>query len=307
MQNAQGKGSRLFIYFLTIISIAGIAIIYLATYRYGPGLSTDAVLNLSAAWNLMRGRGFIDLYGNPMTQWPPLYASILVVLSRITGADIFQVGWHLNAIVFGLIVFCSGILFYKTYPDKPIFAYLGSMIILTCLGIIQISANIASDPLLMLFVILFLISAKNFVDTQKVIHMVLMGLLACLASFQRYAGLVLAVTGAAFLLYYYRKHLIKAFLVSAAFFACAAIPIIAWGVFHNYHVSRFLFGSYMAAIPPGNFYIFVEKFMYWFIPYSIVRIANPIGLLIAIIVILVLINRRPVYWKNWLNLLISDT
>ncbi len=307
MQRVKDRNFQLFIYFLILSSIAGVSIIYLATYRFGPGLSTDAVLNLSAAANLMRGRGFIDLYGNPMTQWPPLYAIILVVLSRITGMDIFQAGWHLNAIVFGLIVFFSGILFYKTYPQKPIYAYLGSVIILTSLGIIQISANIASDPLLLLFIVLFLVSAKNFTDTQKVIHVLLMGLLACLASFQRYAGLVLALTGSIFLLYHYRRHLIKALLVSAAFFAFAGIPIISWGIFHNYHVSGSLFGSYMTALPPENFYIFVEKFMYWFLPYSIIRIVTPIGLLIAIVVILVLVNRRPVYWKNWFNLLISDS
>ena len=307
MQNAQGKGSRFFIYFLTLISIAGVAIIYLATYRFGPGLSTDAVLNLSAAANLMHGRGFIDLYGNPMTQWPPLYASILLILSRITGMDIFIAGWHLNAIVFGLIVFFSGILFYKTYPDKPIFAYLGSTIILTCLGIIQISANIASDPLLMLFVILFLISTKNFVDTQKTIHIFWMGLFACLATFQRYAGLVIVVTGSVFLLYYFRSKLTKAFLVSAAFFIFAGGPVIGWGIFHNRPISGNLFGSYMGAVPLGNLYIFAEKFLYWFMPYSIIQIATPFGIVIAAVLILILVNRKFIYWKNWFDLLISDS
>ncbi len=307
MQKIKGKDFQLFIYFLVLSSIVGTFIVYLATYRFGPGLSTDAALNLSAAWNLMRSRGFIDLYGNPMTQWPPLYASILIILSRITGMDIFIAGWHLNAIVFGLIVFFSGILFYKTYPEKPIYAYLGSIIILTNLGIIQISANIASDPLLMLFVILFLISAKNFVNTQKAGHIFLMGLFACLATFQRYAGLVIVVTGSVFLLYYFRSRLTKAFLVGAAFFVFSGFPIIGWGIFHNLPINGNLFGDYMGAVPLGNLYIFAEKFLYWFIPYSIIRIATPFGILVVVVLILILLNRRVIYWKNWFNLLTSDS
>lgn len=307
MQKVKGKDFQLLIYLLILSSIAGASIIYLATYRFGPGLSTDAVLNLSATANIMHGRGFVDLYGTAMIQWPPLYAILLAMLSRITGVDIFLIGWHLNAIVFGLIVFFSGILFYKTYPERPIYAYLGSMIVLTSIGIIQISANIASDPLFLLFVVMFLVSAKYFIDTQKLIHLWLMALLACLASFQRYAGLALALTGSLFLLYYYRSQLVKALLRSSAFFLLSGLPIIGWGVFHNYPLSGKLFGSNQVTSPLGDLYIFIEKFLYWFLPYSIIRIATPIGLLIAIILILVLINRQPAHWKNWFNRLASDS
>jgi hypothetical protein len=301
------KNFKIFIYFLLLASIAGVCIIYLATYRFGPGLSTDATLNLSAAVNLMHGKGFVDLYGTSVIQWPPLYAFLLATLSRVTGVDVFQIGWHLNAIAFGLIVFFSGLLFYKTYPERPLYAYLGSIIVLTSLGIIQISANIASDPLFLLFVVMFLVSAKNFIDTKKSVYLWLMAILACLASFQRYAGLALALTGSLFVLYYYRNRLVKAFFQSVAFFVLSGIPIFGWGIFHNYPLSGKLFGSNQVTSPLGDLYIFIEKFLYWFFPYSIIRIATPIGLLAAIVLILVLINRQPIHWKNWFNRLVSDS
>jgi len=41
--------------------------IVIATWRYGAGVSSDAVRNLSAVDSLLAGRGFTDLNGNPLT------------------------------------------------------------------------------------------------------------------------------------------------------------------------------------------------------------------------------------------------
>ncbi len=305
MPKAKNKDFPLFIGFLLLSSIAGVCLIYLAARRWGPGLSTDAVLNLSAAANLLQGRRFLDLYGNPMTQWPPLYAAIIAVLSKVTGMDIFQVGWHLNALTFGLIIFSSGILFHETYPDRPLFAYAGTLIVLTSLGLIQIASNIASDPLFLLLVVLFLLSALRFAKTRKPAYVFLMGLLACLAPFQKYAGLVLALTGSGYLLYYYRARLTQALLGSSLFLVFSGLPIIGWGLFHNRPITGTLFGTNKVTNPLGDLYLLIEKLLYWFFPYSLIRIATPIGLLAAILIVIILINRRP-HWKNWLNRLTAD-
>jgi hypothetical protein len=117
---------------------------------------------------------------------------------------------------------------------------------------------------------------------------------------------VLALTGAGFLLYLYRSRLIKALLGSSAFLLLAGLPIIGWGLFHNYPVSGTLFGTNRVTNPLGDLYLLIEKLLYWFIPYDFIRIATPIGLFIAIVMILALIN-RPIHWKNWLNLLSAES
>ena len=53
------KHSYYSLVFLCIISIGGAYIVYLGTVRSGPGVSADATLYLSAAQNLLSGRGIV--------------------------------------------------------------------------------------------------------------------------------------------------------------------------------------------------------------------------------------------------------
>ena len=303
---SEAPGRRLiFAVYLLAWSLAGMAAIYLATYRFGAGLSTDAVNNLAAASHLLQGRGLVDVYGGPLVQWPPLYAWLLAALSLLTGADVFQVGWHLNALAFGASIFCTGLLIRHTFPDTPVFAYTGAPVIATCLGIVQISANIASDPLLLLFTVLFLIFAGRYGAQRRRRDLFWMGLAAVLGSFQRYAGLALVVAGAGALVYIHRRRLPAALARGAAFFVVAAAPIFAWGAFHNRPVTGQMFGSHLQADIPGNLYAAVEKLLYWFLPFSLIQRATPYAILGLLLVALLLLNRRG-NWSEWFRLLASD-
>lgn len=305
MQSSTTRSSLPFIVYLAAASAAGMAVIYLATYRFGAGLSTDAVLNLSAASNLLQGKGLIDIYGHPLTQWPPLYPLIIAALSFLLRADIFPVAWHLNALVFGLCIFCSGLLFRTLFPDDPVFAYLGAAVIATCLGIIQISANVASDPLLLLFAILFLLFAARYAAHRSFPDLLWTGIFACLGSLQRYAGVSLVLAGAAWLAYLYRKQPAQALLRGGLFFVIFGAPIFAWGFLHNLPATGNLFGSYLQPDVAKNLYAATLKLLYWFIPLVVIQRVTPYGILLLLLVILLLLNRAP-QWKQWFGLLTSD-
>ena len=141
----ENRNNLVFLGFLCALSIGGAALVYQATARIGPGVAGDGTMYLSVAANLLKGRGFIDLDGNALTSYPPLYPILLASVSWLTRTDIFFVGWYINIITFGLIIFFSGILFQKTYPDRMLFAYIGSIFIATSLAVIDTSASILSD------------------------------------------------------------------------------------------------------------------------------------------------------------------
>jgi len=306
MENSlRNKSSYYFLGFLCAISVAGAFLVYWATSRVGAEVSSDGLYYLSVAQNLLRGKGLVDLYGSPLVQWPPLYPATLAFISLITRTDIFLVGWYLNILIFGLIIFCSGILFQKMYPDRMILAYVGSIIIAASPELIELCSSILSDPLFLLFVVLFLLAARSFAEAPKTRYLLWMGFLACLATLDRYVGLALVIAGAAFLAYSYRRDYVRGFF-RALLFLLSGLPILLWGIFHNYPVRGRLFGSYFPPNIGGNLYITAEKILYWFFPYSVIKLATPFGLLIAILIVVMLISRPP-DWKRWLEKIISPT
>jgi hypothetical protein len=298
------KRNLYFLLFLSAVSLGAGYLVYRLTSIAGSGVSADGALYLSSAANLLKGRGLIDLNGRPLTLAPPFYPGILAFISLITRLDVYLIGWFLNILTFGLIVFFSGILFQRLYPERLLLASIGSLVVAASPALINTSASILSDPLFMLFVILFLLEAAAFAKDTKWIHLVWMGLLACLASLDRYAGLVLVLCGALFLLYFHRRRILHGLIISALFLV-SGLPLILWSIFHNYPLTGNLFGSYGAANIPGNIYSSIQKILYWFFPYSLIQIVTPFGLAAILLLILILLN-KPSNWKAWFQCIFAD-
>jgi hypothetical protein len=85
-------------------AVAGALLIWTATGRFGPALSTDSVNYLAAAMSLAEGRGFRLFTGEPLVEFPPLYPALLAAALPF-GADPPSWARVLNALAFaGLIV-----------------------------------------------------------------------------------------------------------------------------------------------------------------------------------------------------------
>ena len=102
------KRNLYFFLFLSAVSLGAAYLVYRLTSIAGSGVSADGAIYLSSAANLLKGRGLIDYYGRPLTLAPPFYPGILALLSFITRLDVYLIGWFLNILTFGLIVFFSG-------------------------------------------------------------------------------------------------------------------------------------------------------------------------------------------------------
>jgi hypothetical protein len=280
----QRPGPKLSALLAALSGLGGI-VIYLATSRMGPGVSTDSAMILSAGENLLRGRGLVDYSGFQLTQFPPLYSLILALGSALFGQDIFVVGWVLNILVFGALVWSTGWLLYEAFPEQPILAIAGSLVTLTSTSLIQISSNVASDPLFMLMVIGFLMLATAYLrsgERRCAFWAVVLTILAC---FQRYAGLALVISGSLIAAYSARHDLRRAAIEAGVFAVLTGVPIFAWGYLHNAPVNGTVFGGRLPAVPALNFTTGAEKVLYWFIPYRIITSVGTVYLLGAILLI----------------------
>lgn len=98
---------------LAVLAIIGVAGVLVATSQYDAGLSPDSVGYISVARSLASGQGFQTWLGAPMTAWPPLYPFLLSLPMVTLGIDPLSNAHVLNAILFGLIIYFSGVLIYR--------------------------------------------------------------------------------------------------------------------------------------------------------------------------------------------------
>ena len=283
------KPKVLFLFYLGALSIVGMAVVYAATSRMGPGVSTDSAMILSTAENVLRGRGLVDYTGTELTQFPPLYSLILTLGSLLLRQDVFVVGWILNVLVFGALIWLTGLYLHDTFPDQPLFAFFGSFVVMSSTSLIQISANIASDPLFLLMVLFFLMSAAACLKSGNAKWAAIAGVLTVVACFQRYAGLALVITGSLLVAYAHRARPRRALASALLFGVLTAAPIFGWGYLHNTPVNGTVFGGRLPAVPSLNFATGAEKILYWFVPFRIISAVGPLILLAAIVLVCVLL------------------
>lgn len=284
--------------FLALLAIVGSLMVWLATSSYGPGLSTDGARYLSTAENIAAGNGIIDYLALPLVNWPPLYPIILVAVNFLTGLDVFIVAQIVNILAFGVIIYLGGILFERSLPGNWVFAFVASLILATSLPLLEVSANVASDPLFLITVLLFLIVAQDFVKQPTRRNWILLAAIVITSTFLRYAGIALIFSGTVLVFFQWRSQFRKAFTEAAAFGIVAGAPLAAWALFHNLPSNGTLLGSHRPSDFIGLFIVAAEKVVGWFLPESLLRLMP--ALVIATILALVLIVRSSrARWSSW--------
>jgi hypothetical protein len=286
--------------FLIILAIAGSVLVWLATSAYGPGLSTDGARYLSTAESIAAGRGIVDYLELPLVNWPPLYPIIIAGLNLLTGLDVFVIGQIINIIAFGAIIYLGGIFFQRSLPGNWTFAVLASLVLATSLPILEVSANIASDPLFMVAVLAFLLAAQNYVKTPTRAGWLWLVGIAIVSCFLRYAGLALVITGAGIVLLTWRKSLTRALVESVSFGILAVLPIAAWAFFHNLPATGNFLGAHRPSEPIGLFVVAIEKTAGWFIPESILSFIPALAIA-AFVAAFLIVRGTKSRWIAWLQ------
>ncbi len=288
--------------YLALLSLAGLGFILLVTHKYGAGVSSDAARNLATAESLLQGKGFVDMLGGPFVLWPPLYPLLLAGLSWLTKFSVFQAGWILNVILYPLNLWLCGWLFYLIFKEKSLYAIIAGLALLFSRSTLRIYANVASEPLFITFMLIFFFAAARYLKDDSRSMLWWMFISAGLATLQRYLGVILIGVGGLVVLYKDRWRGLHRLLLPAL---TAALPIAAWGIFHNLPLSGGLFGprNFGTMLPLENINLSLTKILWWFMPLTppLDWLMNRPWILIgAFMLLLVIINKR-VHWMNWMK------
>jgi hypothetical protein len=280
-------------------------VVLAAGSTYGAGLSSDAIRIISAGQNFVEGRGLIISTGAPLIFCPPYYSILLGIISVLGHSDVFTVGMYLNILVFGAIIFFAGILFDLIKPGKPIVTILCSLVVFSSPSLIKISANVAPDPLFILYIVWFLITAVLYMRNPSPRNFSGLLVSALLAACQRYIGLSVVLAGAVVILWQQRNKPWRALRDVTIFTLLSSLPTLAYIIFHNYLGYGTLTGPRFDPLPLGNIRIAIEKLVHWFIPGSITLMT---GIWVwAGIVLILLITGFMIAWKHGRLKLLADS
>jgi hypothetical protein len=296
--------------FLLVLAIAASILCAVATSRYGAGVSSDSTKYLSVAQNLVDGNGLYDHRGLPLLSWPPLYSIVLAGLSLLTGVDVFVAGWYFNVFLFGLNVFLSGVIFYRVFPERLLYAYLASLFVFLSLSSLRMHATISSDPSYLTLTLGFLIAVDGYIQHRSYRAYASMVLFSMLAPMLRYVGLAITATAGLVILIENRKTF-RIFLRDGFVLGILSIlPIAWWLLVHNVMTHGSLWGLSSQPVDVGeNISLAFTKMLHWFVPYVnflmpiLLRPWVPLGLLALI---LVLLNwKRAEHGRAWVRSLTS--
>ncbi len=285
--------------YLTLLALAGLVFILLATAKYGAGVSSDAGRNLSTADSLLKGKGFVDFASAPFVLWPPLYPLVIAGLSLLTKWSVFQSAWYLNVVLYAVNIWLCGWLLYLIFKEKQIYAWVGALMILLSRSTLRIYANVASEPLFVTFMLIFFFAAAQYLQSKSLRALWLMFIMAGLGTFQRYLGVVLFGVGGLVVLYKENWRGVRRSILPVII---SVLPIGAWALLHNIPVSGAPFGprAYGDMFPLENISLSLTKILWWFIPrlsFLDPLLLNPWIILVSVVVLLFVINKK----SNWLE------
>jgi len=294
------KRERRYQIFLTVAALVGLVFVLSVIWKFGAGVSSDAIRNLAAADSLLAGKGFLNPVGEPFVYWPPLYPLLLAGLGWVTGLDTFVVAGYLNAVLFAVNTWLWGWLFYLTFRERPLYAVLGTLAVLFSRSMLMLSANVASEPLFMTFMILFFLAAAAYLRDGNPKARLWMFVLAGLAMLQRHPGIAFFAVGGFVVLR--REGWRGALQTLPVALACIA-PAMSWAVFRTLPLSGGLFGARRleTMLPLENMRMTLTKMMHWFVPYfrPLERLFEYAWLVVLGLILLLAIFNRKKDWLAW--------
>lgn len=282
--------------FLSVFSLAAILVGGIVTSKYGAGVASDSTKYLSVAQSLLDGNGLVDHRGLPLIAWPPLYSIIIAGLSGLTGWDVFIAAGYLNIFLLGLNLFLSGVIFYRVFHDKILYAYFAVLFVFLSNPSLRIHSVISSDPLYLTSVFALVLALDQYIRKRSYAVFMSIVLLSALAPLLRYVGLAIGATAVlVILIEHYRSPRIwlrDGFLLGAI----TILPIGWWLILRNLMTYGSMWGLASQIVDASaNLSMGLTKILHWFVPYLsflMPLLLRPWTLLVPLILLIAWLNRK---------------
>jgi hypothetical protein len=187
---------------LWLISALLFSIVLWVASPRGIGLTPDSVAYLKAVQGMINGHGFSYF----SVQWPPLYPSMLYLVSLLTGNDFFASPRLLNAFLYGTAFLLTGVLLTKLMMHKKnwVISYVFAGLICLHPVITHIYFYVLSEALFIPLVLINLIVLINYYEKINELTLkqsIFLSLLGSALISTRYAGVTLIALNVFFIVF----------------------------------------------------------------------------------------------------------
>ena len=249
-----------------LLSLSATFLVLISTAPNGIALSPDSVAYVAAARSLSDGNGLTLFDSTPLTLWPPLYPAVLSAAQLLFGLDPVDGARIVNAALFGLIVYLSGLLFRRHLASSS-FVILGLVTVFLSPALFGVSIFAWTEPLFILWTLLFLLLLDSYLKEGSTTLLIFLAIVSGLACLTRYIGVSCAVTGVA-ALFFFQKGAFRSKLPHLFLFGTISLaPLGVWAA-RNILQANTLMGDRAPARFPlyNNFYLSLISFFNWALP-----------------------------------------
>ncbi|MDE0197467.1 MAG: phospholipid carrier-dependent glycosyltransferase [Caldilineaceae bacterium] len=252
---------------LSVVLALSVALTSLvATATNGIAIAPDSVRYIAAARNMSAGNGLTLYDSSPLLLQAPLFPVVLSLIERQLGLDPTVGVRYLNAGLFGLIVYLSGLLFRRRLirPSTVIF---GMLAVSLSPVLFRLSTFALTELLFIFWTLVFLLLLESYLIERSVKLLLLLSVITSLATMTRYTGTFCAVTGVVAILYLHKGPLHSKLTHLIVYCVISAVPLGAWAA-RNFVLANTLLGHRDPSTFPlhHNLYFPLVRVLSWILP-----------------------------------------
>jgi hypothetical protein len=251
----------------SLVAAAGALLIFFATARYGVGLSPDSVGYIRTARTMLNQFKMFIKDGSQAVMMPPLYPALLALFGGIFRADPLALAHIVNALLYGMIIYLSGLLAYRYMPASRFRAPAMTLFFFASAPLFKVSVMAWSEPLFILFLVSSLLCANSYQHKKDISSLFFLAVFVAMSSITRYIGIVLIIWGA-FVIFLYAPKTFRKRLSSLVIYISISITPLGLWVMRNFLNSGTAFGPRTASQYTfwQNVSFTFNTLMKWFIP-----------------------------------------
>jgi hypothetical protein len=182
-RNDSRRGERLAA--LVVAALAGLAV-WIAGWRWGAAVSPDSTVYLSAAENLVKGRGLVAFDGHPLVAWAPLYPVLLAAFEKLGMGALGTARW-LGVLGMAAIVLAAAA-WLRRHVASPAIRLVAVAAVACSTAMLRDALFVWSEILFVLCVVTCLMDLERFCALPARATLLRAAAWAALASLTRYVG-----------------------------------------------------------------------------------------------------------------------
>ncbi|MET4142592.1 hypothetical protein [Pedobacter sp. UYP1] len=249
-----------------LVALIGFILLLIYTRHTGVGISPDSIVYVSVARNIHEYGALLDYTLKPVVDFPVFYPLFLSVAAFFSGMDPVAAGPWLNALLFALVIFCTGNLIESFQEKNRIYKIAILLSIAISPSLFDVYAMFWSETLFILLSLLFLIAFRSYLRTRSIVALLFCAFIAAITCVTRYAGITAIATGLMMMVFdrslEWKKKILHCFL-----FGFLSITLLVANLVRNTMVAESLTGPRESGITSlGDNIFYYGKVICWWLP-----------------------------------------